>query len=324
MAHVEPEILWDRVSVSAHAIPEATRAFSAEHPTSGLQITAGDAPFVFEQTMAGTTRLSLESLHCTGVVAGYRTDREHVTIAWLKAGTAMIREQPLPVGQPTLFRDEPDPFRWEAFQKDAMHVAKDVVETIAAERGGWEPGPLEFDPLWVPDGAPLAAWWVVVRQIADAIFAGPASISPSRERYLARLAAGGLLTAIPHWPAGRPDADPARSRLARAERFILDHAREEVDVADAAAAGGLSVRGLQLAFRREHGTTPLAFLRGVRLNLVRAALLEGEPGTVGEIARRNGITHLGRFAAAYRAAFGELPRDTRRNTGSVAGDWQRP
>jgi AraC-like DNA-binding protein len=320
----EPDILWDRVTVSAHSVPEATRAFAAEHRTSDLRVTAGDAAFAFDQTIAGTPRLSLESLHCTGIVTGVRTDRDRVTIAWLKAGSGTVRGQDLPIGQPTLFRNEPDPFRWAAFQNDAMHVARDVVETIAAERGGWEPGPLEFDPLWVPDGPPLAAWWVVVRQVADAIFAGPASISPAREQHLARLAASGLLTAIPHWPAGQPDADPAQSRLARAERYILDHAREEVDVADAAAAGGISVRGLQLAFRREHGTTPLTFLRGVRLNLVRAALLDGEEGTVGEVARRNGVTHLGRFAAAYRAAFGELPRDTRRNAGSAAAEWQRP
>lgn len=45
---------------------------------------------------------------------------------------------------------------------------------------------------------------------------------------------------------------------------------------------------------------------------VRADLLEADPSTttVALVARRWGYLHLGRFSGAYRARFGEFPKDT--------------
>jgi AraC-like DNA-binding protein len=54
------------------------------------------------------------------------------------------------------------------------------------------------------------------------------------------------------------------------------------------------------------------YIRLRRLSLVRSILRRPDPDavTVSEIARRYGFRDLGRFAAAYRAAFGELPSAT--------------
>jgi transcriptional regulator GlxA family with amidase domain len=136
-------------------------------------------------------------------------------------------------------------------------------------------------------------------------------VSEERERELARFAASGLLTAIPHWPVGQHAPAAASTRFARAEAFLLDHAREPITVADIAAAAGLSVRGVQAAFNRHHGITPLAYLRHIRLLLAREQLESNSDITVGEVARWAGFAHLGRFAGAYRDEFGELPRQTR-------------
>jgi len=48
----------------------------------------------------------------------------------------------------------------------------------------------------------------------------------------------------------------------------------------------------------------------IRLNMARSALRRADPGTasVAEIARDYHFTELGRFAAAYRAVFGERHR----------------
>jgi AraC-like DNA-binding protein len=316
------DVEWTRMHVRVHSVDDAAAELRSDRHLTSLAIGTELPDFTYERLLVGSDQLALESTRCDGSVAGTMLSKDVVLVAWLKEGRGWIRDMPLPLGQPTLFRHDPDDFRWEAFQHDVLHISRAVVESVAAERGAWTPGPIEFDPLWIPEGAPLAAWWVMVRQLAQAILAGPRRVSPDRARQLARLAANGLLTAIPHWPVGKPNTAPAQSRLARAETFMLDHAREQFDVEDAASAAGLSVRGLQHAFRREHGTTPLVFLRGVRLSLAREELIGGSVDSIATIARRSGFLHLGRFAAAYRLEFGELPSDTQRATGLDADEWK--
>ncbi|MGW4686533.1 helix-turn-helix domain-containing protein [Streptomyces sp. NPDC004244] len=76
-------------------------------------------------------------------------------------------------------------------------------------------------------------------------------------------------------------------------------------------------RALQYAFARRAATTPLAYLRRVRLAPVHAELTAAAPAdggvTVTEVAARWGFTHAGRFAAAYRNAYGASPSQTLRS-----------
>jgi AraC-like DNA-binding protein len=301
---------WVRTDRRATTVEER-RALLLEDPA--IREVDVDAPADSSRlrvVRTGTTRLALESRSCGGGIAGVHVSPEEVVVTWLKHGRGWIRGHELPLGQPTLFRADPDTFRWRDFETDSIRISRAAVEAVAAERGGWDVGPLEFDPLWVPQGAPLAAWWVTVRHVADTLLSGPSVVSADRAEQLVRHTAGAVLTAIPHWPVGHPHADPARSRLARAERYLLAHARDPIGIADIAAAAGLSVRGVQQAFRREHGTTPLEFLRRVRLHLVREQLRSGPATTVSATARDHGFVHLGRFAATYREEFGEYPSDT--------------
>jgi len=87
-----------------------------------------------------------------------------------------------------------------------------------------------------------------------------------------------------------------------------------VTIADLAAVAGLSVRSVQESFRRVFDVSPLTYLRGVRLDRVRAELLELDPqaGVIGDVARRWGFAHLGRFSASYAERFGEYPKQTLR------------
>jgi transcriptional regulator GlxA family with amidase domain len=84
--------------------------------------------------------------------------------------------------------------------------------------------------------------------------------------------------------------------------------------AELAAASSTSVRSLQENFRRSLGTSPLQYLRDLRLEKVRTELLSAERGTatVTQVAARWGFVHLGRFATAYRQRFAERPSDTMR------------
>ena len=86
-------------------------------------------------------------------------------------------------------------------------------------------------------------------------------------------------------------------------------------VAELAAEVSLSVRSLQEGFRRSLDTTPMAYLRQLRLEKVREELTTAVPGSVSvtEAATRWGFVHLGRFAAAYRREFAERPSETARS-----------
>ena len=80
-----------------------------------------------------------------------------------------------------------------------------------------------------------------------------------------------------------------------------------------AAEVSVSVRSLQEGFRRALGTTPMSYLRLLRLEQVREELLTTEVANITEVASRWGFTHLGRFAAVYRHAYAERPSDTVRS-----------
>ncbi|MFJ8916422.1 helix-turn-helix domain-containing protein [Amycolatopsis sp. NPDC102389] len=109
----------------------------------------------------------------------------------------------------------------------------------------------------------------------------------------------------------RHDSHPATLR--RAMAFIDDHAHLEISVADIAAAANVTIRALQYAFRRHRGTTPLGYLREVRLHHAHQELLSVDPAagvTVTEIGARWGFFHPGRFAHHYRSAYGCPPYRT--------------
>ncbi|QZQ53687.1 helix-turn-helix domain-containing protein (plasmid) [Curtobacterium sp. TC1] len=290
----------------------AADAFARRYISQGIDVHPSDAEFVFEERVRGTHLLTLESTTCTGVISGTIEPGSAMALMWLKSGRGLINGLSAPIGGPVLYRNRPQFVRLEAFRQDVIRIDRATVEAVAAERGGWEPRPLEFQRRHIPPGPKQASWWRIVHIVAAEVLAGPDEVSGERERGLARFVADGLLKAIPHWPAGRPvQQSPTSSRFSRAEAFLLEHATEQITVADVAKAAGLSVRGVQALFHRYHGTTPLAYLRCIRLALAREQLQSESDRSIAEIAREAGFAHVGRFAGAYRDRFGELPRQTR-------------
>jgi transcriptional regulator GlxA family with amidase domain len=79
---------------------------------------------------------------------------------------------------------------------------------------------------------------------------------------------------------------------------------------------GVEPRQLRRACRAILGVTPVSYLHVQRLTEVRRTLStqDGAASTITEVASRFGFHELGRFAAAYRAAFGEHPSETRQKT----------
>ena len=92
--------------------------------------------------------------------------------------------------------------------------------------------------------------------------------------------------------------------------------RRAEGISESGGAAGTSARALQYGFRRHLGTTPLRYLGRVRLERARRELQRADPtrgDTVAAIATRWGFANPGRFATAYRAAYGVLPGQTLRN-----------
>ncbi|MGE7388177.1 AraC family transcriptional regulator [Streptomyces sp. NPDC004126] len=200
-------------------------------------------------------------------------------------------------------------------------IQREVAEQAVAVRLGEPPdSPLAFDPVLDERADEVRVWLGLAGQFAEFVDSGMAARSPLALGHFEKLLVDGLLDVQPH---GLSDAAGGRGAIvipravSRARDFCADHAHEPISPADMARAAGISVQSLREGFRRHLSTTPLAYLRSVRLTRVRrdlVAVAEGQAqGNVTDVALRWGFTHLGRFTGYYREAYGETPAQTLRN-----------
>ena len=100
------------------------------------------------------------------------------------------------------------------------------------------------------------------------------------------------------------------------EKFVQTSLGERVVIADFCSSTAINHQTLLRAFRTIRGITPTNQVRGMRLMLAKQALSSTEPApeSVTHVALQFGFREFGRFAAEYRAAFGENPSDTLRRT----------
>jgi AraC-like DNA-binding protein len=127
-----------------------------------------------------------------------------------------------------------------------------------------------------------------------------------------------LLFAQPHNHSAalaEPSSAAGARPVSRAMEILRGSPAHPWTVAALATEVSVSVRSLQEGFRRSLASTPMRYLRQLRLQKVHEELRAAAPGTVSvtEVAARWGFFHLGRFAAVYRAEFAERPSDTMRN-----------
>ncbi len=114
---------------------------------------------------------------------------------------------------------------------------------------------------------------------------------------------------------------PHRDALTRDERLgaprairtaieiIEEEAHLPLTLSTIAARSHISVRALQQGFQRYLDTSPMSYLREVRLQRAHQMLLTSDPSTVtvASVAYQWGFTNLGRFAAAHAARYRETP-----------------
>lgn len=94
--------------------------------------------------------------------------------------------------------------------------------------------------------------------------------------------------------------------------YILTHLRDPVRITALAREMGVSVRTLELCFKKHLDVPPKRVINLLRLSAVRRELLapETNEATVSNTAGNWNFWHLGQFSADYHVAFGELPSRT--------------
>jgi AraC-like DNA-binding protein len=194
-----------------------------------------------------------------------------------------------------------------------------VVAGVAAGVPSTEaPMPFRFSTFQPVDADAVRLWQDTVRYVRDSVLADDRKVTPLVVGLASRLLSAVTLSAFPEAAvdhddaAGRVDARPALLRLA--VDYLESNAGNDIALPDIARAVHISPRAVQYMFRRHLGTTPLQYLRQLRLHHAHQDLVRGSRSTdtVTRIAARWGFAHTGRFAVAYREVYGHSPHQTLR------------
>ena len=252
-------------------------------------------------------------------------EARHIHVNTPLAGTAVSRvgrSAPLPTtaSQAAVFPvGERADIEWspDAVQVCLM-IPSSTLERELEELLGRAPSrplhlPFEMS-LTTPEGR---VWRSMVNLVAEELAGrGRLLAHPSARRQLERTLIDALLLGHAYDSAarglGRPDAPAVPRAVARAIDLLHARPTEAWSSTVLAREAHMSVRSLQAGFLKHAGAPPMTYLRDLRLKGIQEELNRAVPGTttVEKVAYGWGMLHMGRFAAAYRQAFGELPSQT--------------
>jgi AraC-like DNA-binding protein len=177
--------------------------------------------------------------------------------------------------------------------------------------------PIRFSLFTPVDEPAMRLWQQTVRYLRDSVLADDALATPLVLGQAGRLLAAVTLSAFPSTlrvEETTHDRDAKPVLLQRATDFIEANLSNDIALGDIAAAIHVSPRAVQYMFRRHLETTPLQYLRRLRLHHAHLDLLAADRTreTVTRIAAKWGFAHTGRFAVMYRQAYGQSPHTTMR------------
>jgi AraC-like DNA-binding protein len=224
-------------------------------------------------------------------------------------------------GRATVFMpDHPADILWRGhcLQLCLMIPGPTLVDELEQLLGRSITKPLVFETDMDLSTPTARGWRSSLEVVRTELTEGPGLASQPRvARQLERLMVDGLLLGQPHNysdPLDRGSWRPRSGPVARARELLEEQPEEAWSTSSLAVEVHLSVRSLQEGFARDVGMPPMKYLQQVRLRFARDRLREATPAqtTVTAVASGLGVSHLGRFAAAYRSAFGESPSETLR------------
>ncbi|ARC58374.1 HTH-type transcriptional activator RhaS [Frondihabitans sp. 762G35] len=308
-----------RSEIAGRDLDQARAMYEDGYNGAGFRAEQSESEFSYRYTVQGDADMSLRSSMFLGEIDGTIQPENEYIVGWLTSGAGSLsadgQDSAIVVGRPFMFPSgKPFSFELVDYRQNLIHFSAPYLESVAAEHEGLLAGPLDFAHAVVPEVEALRRWRSTVTMVARTVIGQePTPLLLSEAK---RLAATTLLDTFAHGGTPIPPAVllPRNGRLRVAVEYIHAHAHLPISSGTVAEAAGLSVRGLQSAFASQLDTTPNAYLRDVRLDHVHADLLalESREATVTDVAARWGFAHLGRFAAAYAARFGERPAETLR------------
>lgn len=288
-----------------------------------LLIRGSQEGFHYRQTTATTGDLAVDSLlHTMGV----REEVDPIDGVWvgLIAGgqfrVSHAREQVSgTAGEVLLFPQGVDfTCEWPLMDLRVVRLPGHEVARRAVAVVGVDPRDFRFRGL-APISPALGRYCANTIGYVRSLFAGDdATIAEPlvRAAALDSIAAAVLAT----FPHNATDDEAARSvdhgtpaSVRRALELIEARAHEPLTLHAIAEGARVGPRALQEAFRRHRGTTPMAHLRGARLDRAHRELQAADPTggvSVASVAARWGFHHRGRFAEEYRRRYGRTPQQT--------------
>lgn len=195
-----------------------------------------------------------------------------------------------------------------------VQVDRRVLERVlAAELGRGCTEVLKFDQ-GIQDETVGRALSAMIRSMWQDLSENPVLQQWRVTRSLERNLLVAILNTLPHNYSSefRQSALPAPYYIKRAEDYIRENVRNLIDIDQLVAVSGVSSRSLYYGFRRWRGTTPMTYLRNLRLSLAHEELkcARETGGNVTRVALGVGYDHLSRFSKDYRQRFGQSPSVT--------------
>jgi AraC-like DNA-binding protein len=124
-----------------------------------------------------------------------------------------------------------------------------------------------------------------------------------------------LLTEVEHsctTEMSQHNHSPAPYYVKRVEDMFRANFENEISMDDIVGASGVSVRTVFYGFQRWRGTSPMNYLRDMRLDAARQNLAkpEARPKSVSEAALAVGFANFSQFSKLYKMRFGQKPSTT--------------
>jgi AraC-like DNA-binding protein len=267
----------------------------------------------------------VDDVHLPGDVETSPDPLNRVVVLWATEGRVESRCDGLKTeaaaGEVTLLAqpDLPHQGRSQDLRVTSVLLDPSVVAGVAAGVPiAQAPLPIRFSDFRPVDTASSRLWKDSVNYVKNCVLVDDIMATPLVLGHASRMLAAVMLSTFPSTttsharPYDRTDDRPVLLR--RAIEYVDSNAGSDIALADIAEAVHVTPRAVQYMFRRHLDTTPLNYLRQVRLHHARQELIGADRRheTVTAIGARWGFMHTGRFAVMYRQTFGESPHETLR------------